>query len=452
VRRAQVLSRRALVFGAAALAFLLVVVLRPSRVAEPTDVLPSTFPGFDPAAVATLRVERTTERDGKTTEHRVVLQRTEDGWRVENRGGYPAKTGEVARLLDEVRDAKTVREDTADPARAAAFAGTDGYTEVTAAGVGGKVLARFGLGKNAAGGDSDTSYLRLGEPSAPGATPRGDFRVVTADGIDPYVQVDPESWVDRDVWPALSASDVAKVEIDHREKERVVALAREKKAPPSPSEGTSDPVEPAVEEDAWRLEKPTAGPASPSAAKATVNAFTNLTLDELVDVKPDATDADFGFDRPILVVTATGHAAEGVRPSTYVLTVGKRVEKKDSHYARRATERGPEPFVFEVTRGSLGEFEHEAAHWAEKPPPKEEAAATPGETPSSPPSGEKPEDGAGEAAPGTSPAPGDGAEPAPGGGTPPGESPPPESPPAPEEGRPPPETPPEAPPEERPPE
>jgi hypothetical protein len=398
VTRRGHLLRRVVAFAGIACLSLAVVILRASRTTTGATTFPATFEAFDSAAVASVRIARTTKRDGKEVPGEVVLQRTgASSWVVANRGGYPAKTADVSEFLEKVREARTKTENTRDPSKAKAFAGEDGWTEVTVRGQGDATLARFGIGKSGAGGSYENTYLRLGEPppaagEAPAPalptapTPAGDFRVVTATGIDAYVRADPEEWVDRDLWPSVTGSDVVEIEIDQREKGRTVHLVREEKKaaatePKKEGEGAETPP-PEGGEDRWTMRKPTEGPAAPSVANATAAAIANLSLESLVVAKEGAGDADYGFDKPQLVLTARGRLLAGAESApAYVVTVGKKVEGKETSYARR----GSDPFVFEISEVSLREFRNEPESWAEKKPDESKPAETP-------PGEEKPEE------------------------------------------------------------
>ena len=422
MERTARLVRRNLLLAGLACAFLAVVLLRPTQsAAVKTDTdYPLAFPGFDPAKVRAVELDRTTKRDGKDVAEHLRLAGSGDAWTIATAHDYPAMTSRVRTFLDKMRDARVRREPTQNPERFAQYAGADGFTEVRVLGEADAPLATYGIGTTNADNDWEQVFLRIGPPAAaagappaggpatPGspAAPKTSARIVVASGFDTSAaRADVASWAEQRIWPALSRAEVVELSVEQPSKTRTITLVRGKKA-----EGEAD--------DPWTMTSPEAGKTDASAVGNLLRGFVGLNLSDVVGsaLGPEV-DAQYGFDKPDVVVTAKGSApaagggAEKPTVPTWRIVVGKKLEKSDvdRYYVRRETNGKPDAFVFSVSDFDLKDFRAEPSTLLEKKP-EPPAPATPamdGTPPAPAPAGmDAPPPGMTGETPPTPPAPG----------------------------------------------
>ena len=362
--RVRSLRRRLVLFAGAGAAFVALVALQGTgRTAVRTaEELAKTFPGFAPEKAKTITVSKKSTRDGKTTEESLRLDlAAPDSWIVSSAHGYPARLDRVKPMLDAIRNSRTILVKTSNEARFSNYAGPEGFLEVRVLGVGDEPLASFGIGKGDAEGAWDNSYVRRDTKAAK--------EIIAAKNLSTSAfSTGVAEWVEARLFSSLSNGDLTEILVDQREKSRQIAIVRGTK-------GEKDT------EDPWNLTKPEAGKATLSAATNLLGAVTGLTLDDVVDAArgPEA-DAKYGFDKPEIVVTATGKSPkEGVLPPTFRLTVGKKAEGKtsESFYVRK----DDDPFVFTVVGYKLQDFRAEPTTFLEKKPPEEKPGDKPGDKP-----------------------------------------------------------------------
>jgi hypothetical protein len=276
---------------------------------------------------------------------------------------------------------------TTNPAKFAAFAGDDGWTDVRVYDEREAPILSFGIGKGGADGSWSNVYLRvddLQKGGLGGAVEAGAQRpgkVVASTGLDAWGnRGEPTFWVETRLFPGLSEADLTEVAWEHAPKSWSGRLVRGTKA--AGAEG----------DDPWTLSGTHSGAAKPATAKLYAQAFVGLPLAGLEDGKETPeTDAKYGFDKPDLVLTARGRAAgEGSLAPEWKVVVGKKAEGKAVWYARRSGPAGREPWVFAVNDYDLSRFRDDPKDLLETPPAPPPAEPGMGEAPTEPAMGEAP--------------------------------------------------------------
>jgi hypothetical protein len=371
--RASSLLRRIFVFGALAIAFAAILVLRPSRTVTSPDEsrLSPTFPPLDVAKVRALEIQRT-GKDGTPGASVRLSRASATSWIVESAADYPADAKKVEDFLRGLASVRTKSTPTTNPDKFAQFAGTDGWTDVRVLEDGDTPTISFGIGKSGAEGSWSSLYLRVDDagkaalppPSAPGAPVKArPGRIVAATGLDAYGdRTDVTTWVEARVFPGLSESDLVEVAWEHAPKSWSAHLVRGTK-------GEKDA------EDPWTLGGKADARVKASEAKLRAQQLAGLLL-QGVQGKGAADAAAWGFDAPDLVVTGTGRPAkEGDLPPTWRLVLGKKVEGKSAWYAKREGPAGADPYVLLVGESETSWFRQDPAGLLETPPPAPPAEA-----------------------------------------------------------------------------
>ena len=394
--RATRLVRHNVAFAAVACVAILVLVLRPS----PSSAVPTTFKkafeGFDAAKARAIEVRHVAKKDGKDVPEQVRLaQQGADQWVVESAGNYPARLATVKRFLDGLGSVEVRNVPTTSPERFGDYGGTDGFTEVKVLDDAGRALVSMGIGASNAEGTWGDRYVRvddtsIGAGATAGAPPgAGKTRVIVARGGElAEVRADATSWVESRFFPTLTEADVQAITIEQRSKDRTIELRRGTK-------GEKDT------EDPWTMRKPEEGKTHLERVKNLVRSLTGLTISRVIgaDASPEG-EAKHGFDKPDLVVTATGRVPAGGRPTevapTWSLTIGKKSEEKDvdGWFVRRSVGGKAEPYVLLVADYALGDFRSDPSTFLDKPePPKPPPGVEVHKDGEPPKDGEKPKDG-----------------------------------------------------------
>ncbi|MFO0931535.1 MAG: DUF4340 domain-containing protein [Planctomycetota bacterium] len=382
--RTQRLTRRLYVFAGALVLGVVALVLRAATTTEipATKALPPTFPGIDVAKVRAVEVEKTVTVDGKPTTRLVRLERTGvASWAVASSDGYAADAKKVEDFVKSLAEVRTKGEVTSTPEKFSTFAGPDGFTNVRLFGDGEAPTLSFGLGKGNALGSWSNTFVRVDDlsrrataapsaPSAPGAPVAAETkpgRIVGVTGIDGYAdRTDVTQWIEGRLFPGLTDGEVAELSWSHPSKGYAGRLVRGTK-------GEKDA------EDPWLVE--VAGPAAPAkveTAKQLVSALTGLRLASLEGRAAAGSDATYGFDKPDVVVTATGKPVkDGVPAPVYKIEVGKKLEGKSTWYVRRSMLKGADPWVYAVNEYELTKFHDDPKDLLVTPPapPAEPAMA-----------------------------------------------------------------------------
>jgi hypothetical protein len=370
--RGKSLVRRNLVFGAAACVGLLVVVLRPTPGVAVQTTFPKVFPGFEPVKARAIEITRKAKKDGQDVVESMRLeQNATDSWVVQTTANYPVRLATVKRFLDAVASAEEKNEPTSNPEKFPTFAGSEGFTEVRVSGEAG-LLVSFGLGRGNAEGSWSDHYLRVDDvklgvaaPSEAGKPPKA--RIVVAHAGD-LGDVKPEvsSWVETRLFPSLVEGDVQAVAVEQKTKDVTLAFVRGAK-------GEKDA------EDPWTMTKPESGKAVPDRIHNLVATVVGLSLSKVVGALKPGDEAKYGFDKPEIVVTASGRPAPKPTdaPPTWGVIVGKKSDVKDLEgwFVRRAVNGVVEGYVLLVADYALGELRSEPSSYLEKKP--EPPAPTP---------------------------------------------------------------------------
>lgn len=405
--RHAILVRRNLVFAALTAAFLLVVLLRPSATSavRSKENLTPLFPDLKAEDARAISVVRKETKDGKPVEHRLRLARIEGEWKVETAWNHPADPEEVKKFLEKVKGSKEKAEPTRTAGKFGQFADKDGFTEVEILGEGNVPLVKFGIGKTGAGGVWSDTYVRV-DPVGAAAKGGATGRMTIATDMSTGIRTDVTDWVERRIWDSFAAADVASLEIHQTEKDRTIVMNRG-------ARGENDT------EDPWTVVKPEEGKGTSSAINNLVRSLTGLQMNAVVDsaAGPEAA-AKYGFDKPEIVVTATGKPGRDGKTPVWKLVIGKKVDQKEARYVRPTEGEKDSAWVYEVSDWDVRDFRSEPSQWIEK---KEEP-----KKPEEPAMGDTP---AMEGEPGMTGEPGMDGEPAMDGSTPP--PPPPPAPPAP---------------------
>ena len=382
--RTQSLLLRNAIFGvaSAALATVLALSSTGTRASNDAEGRGPAFPPLKVEKVVSVEIEQTTKVDGKPVKEGVKLVRTGSAaWKLASSFDYPADTGKVESYLKSLNGVKRHEEPTSNPDKFKEFGGPEGFLEVRVFENDAAPSLSFGIGK--AGSDSSYStkkYVRVDD-----AAPAKSSRILLVSGFDGYGSpTSPTNWIETRMLPALTSAEVAEFSIEQGVAHRQVAFARGKKPVEKDKDGKDVPSKDGKNtDDPWNLTSPTAEPAVADKVMSVVRGFVGLTLTTIEAGKTTpADDVKFGFDKPDLVLRATGKTPPDLGPSpTWTIRIGKKVEGKSAWYARRSTGEAVDPFVFSIDDYSLTEFRKDPSEWAEKKPEPPAAAPVPPGTP-----------------------------------------------------------------------
>lgn len=346
----KTLTRRNLVLLVLGIGLGAWVLLRP----EPTtsvreEALPKVFPDF--AREDVRRVELGAAAHGEKPERRVVLQMADAStWHLESHFRYPVQSG-ADRLLDAIaasrqRAVVTEREETFEN-----YAGDAGWTEVSVLDSRGRTLTAFGLGRY----QYPDTFLRVG--AGDGA------RVVRATGIVPNMaSVDPKSWIDTRVWPALSATDMIRIDVEQRRDDRTITIV--KRGEDAADLEMEAPEKSDDKEKTYWMASPVEGDAKKLAVEDLAREFTGMLIDDIVAGSlSEEEEKQYGFDDPELVATLYVKVEDKV--TKHRLTVGRKSDSGDVWYVRR----GGAAWVFAVSSGTGVNRLRQAPESFLQPPP-----------------------------------------------------------------------------------
>ncbi|MDJ0521079.1 MAG: DUF4340 domain-containing protein [Planctomycetota bacterium] len=321
------LERRTLVFGVLAVVLGAALWLMPeASTSVKKESLPLAFPDFDRDVVKRIELRR-----GKRD---LVMEEGANGaWQLASHFRYAMATP-PDRLLDAIASARitseiTRRKDTFDK-----YAGGDGWIDVVTIDNRGQETARFGIGRY----KYPETFVRLGEGD--------EARIVKATSVSRTVaSLEERMWIETRMWPALSAKNMIRIDVEQRRDKRTISLIRRGESPVD--------VEMAVPEKDEKGEKvywmaaPQQADAKTLAVEDLGREFTGMLIREVVAGSLGSKEkAEFGFDDPEIVATLYHKVNDVV--TKHVLTVGKRVPGADRWWVRR----GNESWVFLVEAGS----------------------------------------------------------------------------------------------------
>jgi hypothetical protein len=321
------LERRTLIFGALAVVLGAALWLMPeASTSVKKESLPLAFPGFDKAAVK--RIELTRGEEKLTIE-----QGSAQSWFLASHFRYPLATP-PDRLLDAIVSARIVSEVTRRKETFGKYAGGKGWTEVTTIDNRGKETARFAIGRY----KYPETYVRLGTGD--------DARIIKATSVSQTVaSLETRMWIETRMWPALSAANMVRIDVEQRRDNRTIAIARRGEAAADVEMGVPEKDEKG--EKLYWMATPLQGDAKKLAVEDLAREFTGMLIQDVVAGSLGADEkAKYGFDDPEIIATLY-HKVNGV-VTKHELVVGKRVVGSDSWWVRR----GNESWVFRVDASS----------------------------------------------------------------------------------------------------
>jgi hypothetical protein len=393
VKKIQSLQRRNAVFAAAAVALVLVAVLRKTETStERAEDLPPLFAGFDKVAPQAQRVAieqvpvppkpGATAPEAPKEPRKLDLVRRDREWVLASAYDHPVREGAVQRLLDAVARARSKGLVSTQADTFPEYADREGWVRVDVTDATGKSLAAFSVGKTA--NWPDVYVLRDG--------PDGKGRVDRVAGLERDASsVRTDDWIEALVWPGLRAEDVTRLDVEQRRDKRTMSFERAS----APAEPAKDA--PATPEATWKMVAPTEGEAIRLDVDGLVRSFAGLrATDVLAGASNAESDAKHGLDDPEMVLKARGKPSkEGGDPVVHVLEVGKKSSDGKSWYVRR----GGQSWIYAVDDYALDPFRKDPASFlvkkdepAKAEPPKDGAPSDGAPPADAPKDGEAPKD------------------------------------------------------------
>ena len=332
--RVQKLERRLIVFAALAVVFGGILLFRPSTVTGiSSDSLALLVPEFEKEAVR--KIELSQQAPGAEAAKVVRLEKTSQGWVLPERFGYAALPGSVARLLDDVADARerssvTRRAETFDKYR-----GGDGWVDLKMTDGAGKALVDMKIGR----ADRTDVFVRL---------KRGDGEeVVRAINLRPRLaSVDSKSWIETQLWSSgLKASSVVRIDMISKDAPQPISVV--KRGASSEKLGVTVPdKDPEVVEKVWWMLSPQTTDADTFEVQDVARSVTGMLVEDIVArAQSAADDAKYGFDKPEVRVKVWTEDGDVV--TSHEMVVGAQNEARDAWFVRRMDA----PWVYEVATG-----------------------------------------------------------------------------------------------------
>lgn len=321
------LERRTLIFGGLAVLLGAALWLMPeASTSVKKESLPLAFPDFDKSVVKRIELTR--------GESKLVIEQGKgQAWHLTSHFRYPLATP-PDRLLDAITSARIVSDVTRRQATFDRYAGGKGWTEVTTIDNRGQATARFAIGRY----KYPETFVRLGEGE--------DARVVKATSVSQTVaSLESRMWIETRMWPALSASNMVRIDVEQRRDNRTISIARRGES--AADVGMAVPEKDEKGEKLYWMATPLQGDAKKLAVEDLAREFTGMLIQDVVAGSlSEEEKAKYGFDDPELVATLFHKVDDDV--TKYELIVGKRVPGSDRWWVRR----GNEAWVFLVDASS----------------------------------------------------------------------------------------------------
>ncbi len=391
------LARRNVVLGVLAALLLVFVVLRPS----PTSAVgekawPALFPKLKLDDVRTIEIAREPkpasslvkgEPEKKDPEKKdqdgpkeVRIERVEgDAWTIPTNHDFPASPDRVRSFLEDVQKARLKKVVTERPDTFDDYAATTGWTRIQILDAKGETLADLELGKAAGWPDS---FVRIKVDGKP--------RIVRAYNLSPdHSRVTLDAWVDDQLWPGLSVTDVNQVELFQTEEKNALSFARKTK--PSEPAGAGDEKEGDEKkgdekgapkknpsEDGWVMRAPKEQDAETYKVENLVRTVAGMHFEDVVDRGSDsATLAKYGLDTPAYRVVlhlapkpGAKKPSDGEGETKSLVVGGRKMDSDGSKVKGWYVRRGDDDWIFEVADASMHDLRSMPDAFLPPPPPR----------------------------------------------------------------------------------